>query len=398
MNGWPMSAGLMFLFSLFLGEIAFGEPICPEGPENPKPAKSLSFSTTYTGEVLGNLSGGFKQGAIYEGVLTVGCEGDLEKLLQWKGASFVVNVIYPHGSSLTNNYVGDLNRVSNIDAFDTVRLSEVWLQQEFAQGKFSIRVGQLLADCEFFVSDNAAVFLNGAFGTPSIVALNLRVPAYPMAAPGVRLRWNMNQAVSAQIGFFAGDTGDEIANNKHGMTWRLGSDRGMMGIAEVSYQRNAGTQAAPLNGTYKIGAFFHTPTMTYAFPVENWRGDAGGVLIADQEFWRRGDQKVLGGFLRMGGAPAKRNFARFFFDGGLNFKGLIRKDDVAGIGFSYTNLSDCAGVPIETRYEAILEATYKAQIRPWLCVQPDLQYIFNPGAVQAAPNAVVAGVRVTLSY
>jgi carbohydrate-selective porin OprB len=34
----------------------------------------------------------------------------------------------------------------------------------------------------------------------------------------------------------------------------------------------------------------------------------------------------------------------------------------------------------------------------WLSVQPDVQYIFNPGACASADNALVAGLRVNLSF
>ena len=61
----------------------------------------------YTGEVLGNVSGGLKRGAIYEGLLDVRLKLDLEKIAGWSQTSFFVQALYPHGSSLTQKYVGD---------------------------------------------------------------------------------------------------------------------------------------------------------------------------------------------------------------------------------------------------------------------------------------------------
>ena len=37
-------------------------------------------------------------------------------------------MLYPHGESLTDKYVHDLNRVSNIDAYDSVRLYDLWFE------------------------------------------------------------------------------------------------------------------------------------------------------------------------------------------------------------------------------------------------------------------------------
>ena len=36
--------------------------------------------------------------------------------------------------------------------------------------------------------------------------------------------------------------------------------------------------------------------------------------------------------------------------------------------------------------ELVLELTYKFQITPWWQLQPDFQYIFNPGGGIANPN------------
>ena len=66
-----------------------------------------------------------------------------------------VRAIYPQEASLTSIAVHDFNALSNIDIYDSLRPYDAWLQQEFAEGKFSVRIGQLLADAEFFDSDNS---------------------------------------------------------------------------------------------------------------------------------------------------------------------------------------------------------------------------------------------------
>ena len=47
----------------------------------------MTFPFSYIGEVLGNLSGGYRQGAVYDGLVKAGVQLDLEKLTGWKGAS-----------------------------------------------------------------------------------------------------------------------------------------------------------------------------------------------------------------------------------------------------------------------------------------------------------------------
>jgi carbohydrate-selective porin OprB len=48
--------------------------------------------------------------------------------------------------------------------------------------------------------------------------------------------------------------------------------------------------------------------------------------------------------------------------------------------------------------EMVLEFTYKAILTPWLYVQPDAQFIINPGATQDLSNAFVIGGRVSINF
>ncbi|MEI8233215.1 MAG: carbohydrate porin [Verrucomicrobiota bacterium] len=383
-------------------------PLAARGGDAPAPEepKALSFPVSYTGELLGNLSGGYRQGAIAEGLLNAGVQGNLGKLIGWQGGSFLVSILAPHGPSLTEKYVHDLNRVSNIDAYDSVRLYEAWLQQEWADGKFSLRAGQLLVDTEFFVSGNAALFLNGAFGVLPVFSQNLPAAVFPVAAPGVRVRWKASDALSFQAGVYDGDVGDQAKGNKHGVDWRLGRDGGVLAVAEAAYAWNGQKGAAGLPGTVKLGAFFRNAGAEEDLTGTPCRTDAGGYVMVDQQFWRKPgtEDQGLSGFVRGGAAPDERNTVPFYGDAGFNYKGLLagREKDVVGLAFSFTRLSQYASddgeAPAHARHEAILEATYKAQIKEWLTLQPDVQYIFNPGASAKADNALVAGIRLNVSF
>tara|TARA_B100000614_G_scaffold216847_1_gene201833 strand:+ start:300 stop:728 length:429 start_codon:yes stop_codon:yes gene_type:complete len=134
------------------------------------------------------------------------------------------------------------------------------------------------------------------------------------------------------------------------------------------------------------------------------------------------EDQGLSMFLRLGATPEDRNLVSFYADAGMAYKGPFdgRDDDVVGIAFGYAQISDDAsdldrdnillnGVNNPVRdYEAVLELTYFAQITPWWSLQPDIQFIFHPGGNVADPNdptgvraiddAVVAGLRTTISF
>jgi porin len=370
----------------------------------------FSFPVSYIGEVLGNPSGGNRQGVIYDGLLEAGVTVDLGKLVNWQGAMLTVDGLYPHGSSLTRNDVGDYNVLSNIDALHNPRLYEAWIQQDLDAGRFSIRAGQIPINTEFGVSSGAAIFLNSAFGTAPTLGLNLDVAVYPVAAPGVRVSGTLNDSWTVLAGVFDGNDGDPGSDNRNGLRYNFNGRDGAMLMGETAYTLNpppaTPAQERPLSGTYKLGAFYNTGRLPEETPGPSHYGTYGAYLIADQELWHVPELpgEGLNAFAEISGAPEHRNQVSFYCQGGFDYTGLIpgRKQDVMGLGLSYTKLTGAEGYggadPNPDHYETVLELTYQANVNAWLQVQPDAQYIFDPGGLGNEPDALVMGLRFTMTF
>ena len=54
------------------------------------------------------------------------------------------------------------------------------------------------------------------------------------------------------------------------------------------------------------------------------------------------------------------------------------------------------GAPLAT--ETAVELTYRYLARDWLAVQPDAQYIAHPSGDPTIANALVVGVRFTVTF
>ena len=92
----------------------------------------VTYGAIYTGEVLGNLGGGIRRGAIVEGKLETQVRIDFEKLAQIRGLTFFSNQFQIHGSGNPGrDLVGNLITISNIEALPSTRLSEAWFEQKF---------------------------------------------------------------------------------------------------------------------------------------------------------------------------------------------------------------------------------------------------------------------------
>lgn len=383
-------------------------------PSNSKD-NGLSFPGALTIEVFGNFIGGTSRTAIWESLLRVGLAIDGEKALGLKGWTSQINALYPQGSGLTDAAVHDFNVLSNIDAYDSVRLYEAWVQRDFDDGRFSIRLGQILADAEFFDSDYGSLFINSSFGAIPLVSQNLNPPIFPVAAPGIRLRSDPVDSFYLEAALFSGDVGEPNTNDKHGLRFSLPGEDGVLLFAEIGFKINPNDQRSstasatgevPLSGTCKLGGYYDSKKFPDARGMTSHNGDYSFYLIIDQEIWHpdQNADRALSLFARLGGAPRDRNTVTLYGDGGINYKGIFpsRPNDTLGLGFSYTALShslvDDQGRRLASHHEGVLEVTYQAALAARVSLQPDLQIIFNPGAVSPAPTAVVAGLRFNLEF
>ncbi|HWK33992.1 MAG TPA: carbohydrate porin, partial [Hyphomicrobium sp.] len=192
--------------------------------------RGITYRVRYIGETSGNPVGGFSRGATYLGLLDVEVEADLEKSIGWKGLKFFANGYQIHGESISARDLGVLMPVSHIEASPSTRLFELYLEQTLLDGGLSLRVGQLAADSEFAVSESGAAFLNGSFGWPSILGVNLPDggPSYPLATPAARLAFKPNDAMTYLFGVFNAELAGDCPNdmlpgecNPHGLLFPI---------------------------------------------------------------------------------------------------------------------------------------------------------------------------------
>jgi porin len=387
--------------------------------------QGIGIGGMYLGETFAN-SGGIHQGAEYDGVLWMYLDGDMKKLGLWKGLCFHADAYQIHGQSITADNIGSLMPVSNYEALAATRLSELWFEQHMFNDHLAVRIGQLTADTEFALSIGGAWFLNGTWGWSSLLASDMPSggPAYPLATPGVRVAITPNDKASLMIGVYNGDPAPHCASddpqvcNNDGLDFSL--DAPPLLMVEGAYKYNQDKLA----GTIKVGGWNNFGTFA------DQRFDSGGALIAvtgnpgrpldndwglygiiDQLIWRlpgSQDPKGVGVFARFMGAPDDRNLVDFYFDGGLTFTGMIARwpNDGLAIGFAYTGISNSVhgydvdlGEPVARNYEALIEICYTYEIKSGWTVQPDFQYIFQPGGnVAGVDDAAVVGARSSINF
>ena len=397
----------------------------------------ITYGLIYTGEALGNVSGGIRRGSLYQGKLEAFTAVDFGKFAGWQGLNFFGNAFQIHRTSgMRGDHFNSLITISNIEAVPSTRLSELWLEQKLFDDRFGFRFGQLAADAEFFISDYSRMFLSSDW--PTITGANLPSggPAYPLATPGLRWRFDPDKNWSALVAVFNGDPGEQGTVNTTGTNFRINDPPLLMG--EVQYRHNRGKDDSGLAASYRLGGWHHfgefhdhrygTDGLSLADPSSNGiarriRGNSGIYGVIDQQVYRPangGPDSGIGIFSRISASPSDSSHINFFFDGGVVFSGMIpsRPNDKFGASFIHANISNHvrdfdrhliahSGNELPVRsYEMTIELSYQAQIKPGWILQPTFQYVIHPGGRVSDPdrperpirNGAIFGVRTTIAY
>jgi len=410
----------------------------------------ISLYLAETSEVLGNVTGGVRRGAKYDGVTVADVQLDTQRAFAHHGGTFNASLLQIHGSNLSAENLYTLQTASGIEADRATRLWELWYQQKFLEeDRLDVKVGQQSLDQEFMVSLNGLVFVNTMFGWPMAPSADLPGggPAYPLSALGVRVRTRPTDAITVLAGVFNGspvsnNNGDPQRENANGLRFPLNG--GALVIAEVQYLYPAlGTMVyadrpAPKPGLYKLGAYydtedfadeeFGTDGLSLANPASSGvprthHGNYGLYGVVDQLVWLSPDDpdRTLSFFARAVGQPqSDRNLISLGVNVGFVLRDPLhlRDEDTFGVGLGYARVTDGASaLDRDTNYfsgnsapirssETFIEATYQYQYAPWCQIQPDIQYVFNPGGDIASPNAsgqrigdeLVIGTRVNILF
>ena len=375
----------------------------------------VTFTFNYTAELLANVRGGIRRGSVINGLFQPQLDADLEKLWGWSGAKFRASAVITHGPGLTGGYVGNLATISNIEAGPIARMYELWYEQNAFNERFSVRAGLMTADSEFTTSETASTFMNNTFGWNSLLSYNLPAggPAYPIPAPGARVRVKAADDLYLQAAVFSGDPSGGNGSNQGG-DFPTGTVFSFSGgaflIGELGYTPNQGKNVEGLPGAYKLGAWYHTSSrfgdqrfdntgvsladpLSTGMPFEH-KGSWGVYGVIDQMLYRvpGTEDQGLSGFVRAFGSPSDRNLIDYYLDAGLVYAGLIRgrPNDKVGIAVSHAKIGDRARAldrdlgffsgffyPIRSA-ESLIELTYRAKLAPWWTLQSDLQYVIRP--------------------
>jgi porin len=364
--------------------------------------KGVTVELTHKSDLLNNVAGGIARG----GAVLMNSEAavgfDLDKIAGLSGASAFVLYHVQHGNQtrdFNGSYVGSFAGVSNIETgISTGQFYQAWVQQEI--DSLSVLAGLYAVDSEFYVTDTSGLFLQPPYGMSAEMAQTGRngPPVFPMGALGLRLKYS-GDGYYAQAALTDGVPGNP--NDAHGTQIRFDQGDGSLAVAEFGYTPEVA------EGQYNrvaVGLWRYTARAADLDPaVADLHNDQGAYLIAERTLMAEQGDAVQGlsGFVRYG--FVNKNVYQVDWSGsiGLNYQGLFdgRDADAAGIAVTTSNASSKYRLLNGSESsETVVELTYRAQLQPWLVIQPSLQYIANPSMDPTLKDAWVVGARIEVAF
>ena len=374
----------------------------------------LQVALTYTADILGNATGGINRKVRYFHNIGLDFLFDLDKLVRIPGAHFHLAVSQRTGNSLSDEDIGNVFNVAQVCCGPTTQVVTVAWEQQLFDDRLGIRAGHLSMGDDFATSSLYWQYVtSGIDGNPGSLVFNVPFTEYPDATLGARIRGKPIEHLSIQLGVYNDDLD---ANAAHGGNFAVNFSDGVMILAEVSYHDRLGGVQQALPGHFTLGGFYHTGRFHRLdapagsnLPSDTGYGNGGVYAAVDQMVWRFApapDPRGVLPFVSLVGAPnADVSTFPFFFDAGVVVRGPFASrpyDDVL-FGILYGEFSNvlrqgqrAAGEP-QQHFEMVLEWSYILQLTPWLQLQPDIQYVIEPGGTGQIPNALVLGAQIAVN-
>jgi porin len=389
----------------------------------------------YTANIAGNAAGGFDQGGLtYVHDLYFGLKLDLEKLVGWTGGNFVISGVERTGDSLTEDYVGSVYNSQQVYGGQNVFLYQFYLDQKFMDDRLSLKIGRFGASDDFNASPMYGMYMNnGINGDIRNVLFDTQFSAYPFATWAARVKYEPSDDWDIQVGAF--QTWEDIFDRSHnGLDWGFHGGDSVFLIAQVGWSPVFGTrwqegnyglpgdskkmlvepEVVGLPGHYWIGGSY-TPWEGFTeFGDGGGRkvGDSYGFYVhADQMVYRenyvQGDDQGLVLWAASGLYPQEEiSIVPFQVNAGAIYQGLIpgRDKDKTMLGVIYGKFSDDYAAQQrragkgDPREEIVIEAGHRIQLTNYAYIQPDVQYIIQPGGTGDIDNALVLGVQIGVTF
>ena len=390
----------------------------------------ISLTVDWTAEVLGNVTGGVKQGATYAGQVGFEADIDWEKLAGIPGLSTHTVIINREGSNdgaLAGDSINQTQEIYGAGGDTVIHFVYTYAEESLLNGRIDIAVGRYPVDNDFAASPLYCIFMSNAIcGNPrSNVVNDIGLSSYPDGVWGGRVRVRPTVDTYLQTGVFQVNQGlYSYANFRSGFKFDDSQTSGVEVPVEIGYLPQIGPDQLP--GHYKLG-FAYDSTTYNQFQSTLAQLETGTLNTGNKyQLWALFDQMIvrfgpgaLDGVILFGGYthgdPSLEPYSNQYFLGALirdfwkrrpqdNIGLLFNRTDISGKLGKEEALDLALGVPviggasgIQTNND-IFEVHYGIHVYNGVDFQPTFQYYIHPNAQKNIPDAAFFGFKSHVNF
>lgn len=364
----------------------------------------IDFEASMIFDIVSNFSGGIRTGTEYPHLFNLQLTLDLGKLIGLEGGEVFALGQFEQGQLPSASLVGDYQGVDNIAiASGIAQLSQLWYRQSMLEGRFSVQIGQLDYLYTFASPTAGSLFINNGMNYPATT--NISVPFYPNQSFGIVLEGKPVDQVELSLGIYDGTIPPAVGAPRDDFTSSgpktfFDNVAGYFVAGEADFMWKLPGER---EGMIALGGWGHTGEFP-KFGGGTQSGMQGFYGYVQQTLWLADENDQSGpgmtAYLMGGVTQQSVNPTAWSLSGGLEWQGPIdgRPQDTAGFGFALVRFTDDTTL-FPKPYECTLEAFYILQVTPWLSIQPDLQFVIDPGGNAVAKSDALVGIlRFTVNF
>jgi porin len=389
------------------------------GLRNNAGESGVTFNGSYMGEAAASLSGGDRRTARYTQQVELETLLDMERIADIDGARLQVTLNYREGRSLSQEVLHNqfsVQELFSIPSSQILRLSQFNWLQSFAGRRVSVQLGWSPLGNAFARLPNFCKFQNFVIcGHSNAMTLNGGSINGPVSQWGARIKvWPTKN--------FYINTGAYRNNNDGGSDGGFDlsvDDDGTYYPIELGWERRDG---AP-HGLLAFGGYYNTvntadvyydinrdPAGLTGLPLLQHGGRHGAYVLGEQVIYQPEPGNTARALSIMGiaggGDNATARFRRFAIAGAV-YQGPFanRPDDFVSLMVAWARTNPRLSQfqhdrnqlrpnhSTVQRSETVIELDCGIQVTPWLLLQPNLQYIVQPGGNDDRSDALVLGLH-----
>ncbi len=355
------------------------------------------------------LVGGEKPGLSFNNQFFIDFHLDLEKTSGLRGTSFGAQ-FYQYNTQPSNDDAGSVLGYTGLVATppnDRSELYQVWLRQEFFEGRFIMRVGKSNPSVDFAnvirpvlsvyrdreISNVTSLILGPV--SPPATLYNV-LPGGTDTAYGVTNTWIATENLYVSYGVYDGNQARGVAT---GLRLVPEFNDYYFHIAEAGLDWSLGSQKKP--GSISAGGFRQTGKLSTDDGLVTEDGASGFYVVGSQQIWYRDAEPIdnagISAYFQLGWNDTETLPFDVYAGAGLTFRGLVRSrpKDSFGAGMAWGRLNPNI---FENTDEWIFQGYYQAFVAGQTYIQTSLSYMPDPGAEPGIPPAWALTQQIILPF